>query len=135
MKRRSFVPLFAVLVLGAACADQGPSLGVCVSSAVTVTPGANFGWTPAPDFSWDASCRIASLEVAVRGSGAIVWNAFSPNQNLIDSPVRYAVTPAGAALTANRLAGLVPGTTYQVTIRRIDAAGTLHLLGTATFTP
>lgn len=137
MKRRSFVPLSAVLAAAgaAACADQGPSLTPCASAAVTVTPGGALNWTLSPEFSWDPSCRITSLEVSARSTGNIVWIAFSPNQNNIATPVHYAVTPANAAMTANRLEALVPGTTYQVTIRRLDASGALHILGTATFVP
>jgi hypothetical protein len=120
---------FPLVVLTAACADPGISMTDCSAAvAVTVTAGTQptFGWTPA--------CQVEALTVALQGRDVIVWGAVSPNQtNSIGSPVPYGSTPPGAAATANRIEPLVTGTTYEVTVFRVDDGGSIRAVGTATF--
>ena len=122
----------ALLVINPACADQGPAVGDCSSLPVAVSPGTF------PTFSWDAACRVEAVIVALPGPGAVVWVAVSVDQsNSIASPVVYASTPAGAAMTANLVQYLVAGTTYEVTLlRRADGpGGQIEGAGAATFVP
>jgi hypothetical protein len=124
----------ALLALNPACADQRLTkvTGVCSSLSVTVSAGIS------PTFSWDAACPIQELIVALPGPGAVVWSAVSVNlTNSIASPVTYASTPPGAAMTANVVQFLVAGTTYDVTLLRAadTPGGPLQLAGSATFVP
>jgi hypothetical protein len=128
----SVLGLGTLLVLNPACSDQGPGVADCSALPIGVTSGT------VPSFSWDPGCRIAGLFVALPGPGAIVWTAVSVDQtNSIASPVDYASTPAGAAMTANLVQYLVAGTTYQVILFRVadGRGGQLQAVGTATFTP
>jgi hypothetical protein len=121
-----------LLVITPACADQGPAVGDCSSLRVTVSRGTS------PTFSWNAECQVEEVVVALPGPGAVVWSAVSVNQsNSIASPVVYASTPPGAAMTANLVQFLVAGTTYQATLlRRADGpGGQIEAAGTATFVP
>lgn len=120
---------FPLVVLNAACADPGPSLADCSAVAVTVSAGTQ------PTFNWTPACQVEALTVALHNNhDVIVWGAVSPNQtNTIGSPVPYGSTPPGAAATANRIEPLVSGTTYEVTVFRMDDGGTIRAVGTATF--
>jgi hypothetical protein len=123
-----------LLAINPACADQRLTkvAGDCSLLPVAVSAG-NF-----PSFSWDATCPIQELIVALPGPGAIVWSAISVNQtNSIASPVKYATAPTGSAQTANRVQFLVAGTTYVVTLLRAadSPGGPLQAAGTATFVP
>jgi hypothetical protein len=123
-----------LLAINPACADQRLTrvAGGCSSLSVNVSAGTT------PTFSWDAACQIQEVIVAFPGPGAIVWSAISVNQtNSIASPVVYASTPPGAALTANMVQFLVAGTTYDVTLLRAadTPGGPLQFAGAATFVP
>jgi hypothetical protein len=125
--------LAAILVIGAACADQGTAAELCAPSvAVTVSSGLH------PAFNWTPGCPIEGLIVALPGPGAVVWSVISHDlTNRIYPVVHYGVEPPGAALTANILMPLVAGTTYQVVLLQADASqgGRLRSLGSATFVP
>lgn len=120
-----------LLLLGAACADRAVSLSACSDLAVQVSAGTQ------PTFSWDPACQIQALTVHPPGSGAIIWTTFShPQINAIVSPVQYGIFPDGAAQTANILLPLAAGTTYQVTLYRVDEpGGPLVPIGVTTFVP
>jgi len=123
-----------LLAINPACVDQHLTkvTGDCSSLPVAVSAGTF------PTFSWDATCPIQELIVALPGPGAIVWSAVSVNQsNSIASPVDYASTPDGAAMTANKVQYLVAGTTYVVVLLRAadSPGGPLQPAGTATFVP
>jgi hypothetical protein len=117
------------VVLNAACADPGPSLADCSAGVpVTVSAGTQ------PTFSWTPACQAEALTVALHDRDVIVWGAVSHNQtNTIGSPVPYGSTPPGAAATANRIDPLVAGTTYQVTVFRVDDGGSIRAVGAAIF--
>ena len=122
----------SLLLFGAACADQGPSPDTCSAVPISVTSGIE------PTFSWTSGCLVEGLTVSRSGSGAIVWEAVSVNQtNNLASGVRYALTPAGAALTANRLEPLVAGTSYLVALFRTEGGrgSPIHAVGHSAFTP
>jgi len=120
---------FPFVVLTASCADPGPSLADCSAVAITVSAGTQ------PTFNWTPACEVEALTVALHDRDVIVWGAMSPNQtNTIASPVPYGTTPPGSAATANRIEPLVTGTTYQVTLFRVDDAGALQAVGMAIFT-
>ncbi len=122
---------FGPLLLGAACADRAVSLSACSDISVQVSAGIQ------PTFSWDPACQIQALTVHLPGPGAIIWTTFShPQPNAIASSVQYGVFPDNAAQTANILLPLVAGTTYQVTLSRIDEPGSsLVPIGVTTFVP
>jgi hypothetical protein len=119
----------SLLALSAACADYGSSLKPCGTDlALSVSAGSQ------PTFRWTPACQVEALTVALDGRDVIVWGAVSPNQtNTIGSPVPYGTTPPGAAATANRIDPLVPGTSYQVTLFRVDDGGMIRAVGVATF--
>ena len=120
----------SLMVITLACADQAITAPPC-GAAVTVKVSNSLN----PTFSWAPGCQIEQLTVARQASGAIVWSAVSPNQNIIVPPVQYAVTPPGAAMTANRVEFLVAGTTYEVELFRIDDLGSRQSVGRSTFVP
>ena len=121
------VGLSALLLSCAGCSDQAPSADVLIDVSTGTSPV--FSWTPA--------LEIASLTVARAGSDVIVWTTFSLGQaNALAPPVSYGIAPPGAAQTANRLEFLVAGTTYEVTLFRVDdPGGTPRPVGSATFVP
>ena len=123
----------ALLAVNPACADHRLT---GVASGCTVLPVAVSHGT-APTFSWDAACQVEAIIVAFPGPGAVTWNVFSVNlTNSIASPVAYGITPPGAAMTANMVQPLVSGTTYIVTLIRVDTpGGPPQGVGSATFVP
>jgi hypothetical protein len=123
----------AIMAVNPACADH-PLTGV--ASGCAVLPVAVSAGT-APTFSWDAACPVEEIIVALPGPGALMWSAFSVNQtNSLASPVAYGATPPGAAMTANMVQPLVAGTTYAVTLIRVDTpGGPPQGVGAATFVP
>jgi len=123
----------ALLAVNPACADHrltGVASG-CTVLPVAVSPGTS------PTFSWGAGCQVAEIIVDIPGPGPIMWSAISVNQtNSIASPVGYASTPPGAAMTANMVQPLVAGIRYQVTLIRLDTpGGPPQGVGSATFVP
>lgn len=133
MQRRalSLVLGFGPLLLGAACADRAVSPASCSDVAIHVSAGIQ------PTFSWGPACQIQALTVHLPGPGAIIWTTFShPQTNAIVSPVQYGIFPDGAAQTANILLPLAAGTTYQVSLYRVDEpGGSLVPIGVTTFVP
>jgi len=120
-----------LLALNSACADQAlSSIPPCSQVAVRVTAGLQ------PTFSWNPACRIEGLSVHLPGPGPIIWRTVSYRlSNTIATPVGYGVFPDGAAQTANILLPLVAGTTYQVTLFRMDdgPGGSLRSIGVTAF--
>lgn len=120
-----------LLLFGASCADRAVNLSACSDIPIQVSAGIQ------PTFSWNPACQIQALTVHLPGPGAIIWTTFShPQANAIASPVQYGVFPDAAAQTANILLPLVAGTTYQVTLFRVDdPGGPLVPIGVTTFVP
>ncbi len=121
-----------LLVLTPACNDHALSPAPCSQIAVRVTAG------PQPSFSWNPAFQIEGLTVHLPGPGPMIWSTMSYRlSNTIAAPVIYGVFPDSAAQTANILRPLVAGTTYQVTLFRVDDApgGSLRSVGVATFVP
>jgi hypothetical protein len=122
----------ALLATTQACANHLTGIaGGCTLLPVAVSSGT------APTFSWDAGCPVEEIIVSLPGPGAVMWSAFSVNQtNSLASPVVYGSTPPGAAMTANMVPPLVAGTTYQITLVRVDTpGGPPQGVGSATFVP
>ena len=123
----------ALLAINPACADHSltGAAGGCTVLPVAVSHGTS------PTFSWDAACQVEAIIVGLPGPGAITWSAISVNQtNSIASAVGYGSTPPGAAMTANMVQPLVAGSTYQVTLIRVDSpGGPPQGVGSATFVP
>jgi hypothetical protein len=119
-----------LLVLSSACADSALSSSACSNVTVRVTAGIQ------PSFTWTPACQIEGLTVHLPGPGAIIWRTVSYRlSNTIATPVGYGVFPDGAAQTANILLPLVAGTTYQVTLFRMDdgPGGSLRSIGVTAF--
>jgi hypothetical protein len=133
MRRFSHAPALACALLfpiAAACADPSAAVTSCSVLTIQATAGTT------PTFSWDAACPVSALQVALAGPGPILWGAISPDQsNSIPAPVVYGGTPTGAAMTANMVQFLVKGTTYQITLYRVDAGGMPRPVGAKAFTP
>lgn len=131
MHQRYLVTMLSLgVVLSPACSDQ--SSEPCSAVAVSVAPGLE------PVFSWQPACQIHSLAVHLPGPGAVIWGTVSVNQtNSIASGVTYGVFPTGAAQTANIQVPLSAGTTYEVSLYRLnDSAGRPpQEIGSATFIP
>jgi hypothetical protein len=123
----------ALLAATLACANNHLS---GVASGCTLLPVSVSSGT-APTFSWDAGCPVEEIIVGLPGPGAVMWSTFSVNQtNSLASPVVYGSTPPGAAMTANMVQPLVAGTTYTVTLIRVDTpGGPPQGAGSATFVP
>lgn len=135
-RRGPILPVLGVAFLAATLSSCANSHLTGVASGCTLLPVTVSSGT-APVFSWDAECPVEEIIVALPGPGAVMWSAFSVNQtNSIASPVAYASTPPGAAMTANMVLPLVAGTTYTVTLIRVDApGGPPQGVGSATFVP
>ena len=123
--------LGVLVALAAACSDGITNVTVCSRVRVSVTSGTT------PTFRWSPNCPIEALIVALPGPGAVVWTTFSSNlTNTIASPVTYGVFPPGSAMTTNLQQFLIAGTTYEVSLIRVDSAGgPPHAIGTAAFVP
>ena len=123
---------FSACLVFSGCSEPVTAAADCTSLAVTVTAGAQ------PTFSWRPSCQIEGVTVARAPEGAVVWATISVGlTNAIAAPVEYGVFPSGAALTANRLEPLAPGTRYRVTLFRAEGGqgDRVRGVGTAIFVP
>ena len=135
MSRRSFSVALGfgpLLLLGSACADRALSHSTCSDVPIQASAGIQ------PTFRWNPACQIQALTVHLPGPGAVIWTTFShPQANAIVPPVTYGIFSDEAAQTANIFLPLVAGTSYQVSLYRVDEGrgSSLQSIGTATFVP
>ena len=138
-----FLPLLALVALGAAACDSNPydASQKPVVSVSTASGGAPVvSWTP-------AGAQLVRLYVGPQaGDGygpALIWSVASPTYgNTLSSPVTVGVTPAGATVDVPLAGPLQAGQTYTVEVTRADPKGTgdgftntrNRYVGTATFT-
>ena len=116
-----------------ACTTESPVASEpCSTLSIAVGSGLQ------PTFDWNRACRVEAVVVSRADAPGIVWEAVSVNQtNTISAAVRYAVAPAGAALTANPVFPLASGLAYQITLLRADGGqgSPLRTVGSQFFTP